>query len=98
MTTLSTSLTELTDLVPETLVIDLFEQGLETIKEIEDLASLAEIVRNHSANIQVSNSFMDDLSTDEFVAVAGSCCIFDPGPDPLPDPDPQPTEDETSEA
>lgn len=37
-----------------------------------------------------TTALVDELATDELVAVMGSCTASDPGPDPTPDPDPLP--------
>lgn len=48
-------------------------------------------VRLKSGNrTQINAVIQEELHTEEFMSVMGSCIVLDPGPDPTPDPDPNP--------
>ena len=49
------------------------------------------LMRLNSGNrAQIKAVIQEELRTDEFISVMGSCIVLDPGPDPTPDPDPDP--------
>ncbi len=67
---------------------ELFEANPQAMIETVGLVDSDRIQLDCGDRNEVTAVFSDELSTDEFAAVTGSCCFFDPGPDPSPDPDP----------
>lgn len=65
-----------------------FARNPKAVMDAAGLSAADKRVLGSQDRANIAAAFADELSTDEFAAVMGSCFVGDPGPDPTPDPDP----------